>query len=86
MVLIWICYQDDDDSLEVTNSDVGDESIDRLALALGGKTIAPVLFELLPALLSNPDWKHRHTGLMAISLVGEGCERFLTPYLGEVIR
>ncbi|KAL6068524.1 Importin-5 [Balamuthia mandrillaris] len=81
----WEESEDDEDSVEVRTSEVGDECMDRLALALGGKTLTPILFNLIPSLLSHEDWKHRHTGLMAISLVGEGCSRFLKPHLGEVL-
>eukprot|EP01087_Luapelamoeba_hula_P021903 TRINITY_DN773_c0_g1_i1.p1 TRINITY_DN773_c0_g1~~TRINITY_DN773_c0_g1_i1.p1 ORF type:complete len:1105 (+),score=203.93 TRINITY_DN773_c0_g1_i1:1361-4675(+) len=82
----WSLEEDDDEEdSENSNHVVGDECLDRLALALGGKTIAPILFQLVPSMLSHQDWKHRHTGLMAISLVGEGCERFLTPHLKDVL-
>jgi len=81
----WDQEDDEDDSVEVCNCDVGNESIDRLALALGGKTVAPVLFNLIPSLFKSDNWKQRHTALMAISLVGEGCDRYLRPHLQNVI-
>lgn len=31
------------------------------------------------------DWHHRHAALMAISAVGEGCEKQMFPILGEVV-
>jgi len=81
----WDQEEDEEDEDEVTNHDVGDECIDRLALALGGKTIIPVLFAHVGNLLKHQDWRQRHTALMAISNVGEGCEKFLTPHLGDVL-
>ena len=31
------------------------------------------------------DWRYRHAALMAISAVGEGCEKQMFPILGEVV-
>ena len=31
------------------------------------------------------DWHYRHAALMAISAVGEGCEKQMTPILEEVV-
>lgn len=41
---------------------------------------------MIPKLLQASEWKHRHTGLTAISLVGEGCHNFLLPHLENVIK
>eukprot|EP01103_Thecamoeba_quadrilineata_P011595 TRINITY_DN279_c0_g1_i1.p1 TRINITY_DN279_c0_g1~~TRINITY_DN279_c0_g1_i1.p1 ORF type:complete len:1093 (+),score=229.45 TRINITY_DN279_c0_g1_i1:45-3323(+) len=65
--------------------DIGEESLDRLSIALGGNTLAPILFNTLPQLLSNEDWRQRYAALMAISVVGEGCVKYLTPYLDKVL-
>lgn len=46
----------------------------------------PILFGFLPQLLTNSIWKHRHTALMAISIVGEGCHKYLKPNLNEIIK
>jgi hypothetical protein len=82
----WGSHDDDDeDEVEATNHSVGSESLDRLALSLGGKTLIPILFDMIPKLLQAPEWKHRFTGLTAISLVGEGCHRFLVSHLESVI-
>ena len=35
--------------------------------------------------LTSEDWHYRHAALMAISAVGEGCEKQMTPILGEVV-
>ena len=82
----WSQADEEEATTEITNADVGDECLDRLALALGGKTLTPVLFQLIPGLLGNENWKQRHTGLMAISLTGEGCERFLQDHLEKVLK
>jgi len=82
----WYNQEDDEDDEELTNKDFGEEAIDRFALALGGKTIVPVLFNLVPNLLLSQDWKQRHAGIMSIALVGEGCSKFLSPHLDNVLK
>ncbi len=55
----------------------GQESLDRLALAMGGNTVAPLAARLLPTLLAEPDWKKRHAALICISQIAEGCVKVL---------
>lgn len=76
---------DDDDEVDANNHSVGSECLDRLALSLGGKTLIPILFGMIPKLLQSTEWTQRFTGLTSISLVGEGCHRFLVPHLDNVI-
>ena len=38
---------EDDEDTDVTNYDVGEEALDRLAIALGGKAMMPVLFGII---------------------------------------
>lgn len=79
--------QDDDDhDPENSNSDMGEEALDRLALSLGGTVLVPFLFQILPGLMSHADWQHRHTALMCISIAGEGCHKQLLPHLESIIR
>eukprot|EP00184_Porphyridium_aerugineum_P000216 CAMPEP_0184696160 /NCGR_PEP_ID=MMETSP0313-20130426/3546_1 /TAXON_ID=2792 /ORGANISM="Porphyridium aerugineum, Strain SAG 1380-2" /LENGTH=1101 /DNA_ID=CAMNT_0027154733 /DNA_START=266 /DNA_END=3571 /DNA_ORIENTATION=- len=78
---------DDDDNVEYSNFDAGQESLDRLAISLGGKLVLPVVFTIIPQFLANePSWVHRHAGLLAISQIGEGCERQIENQLGSVIQ
>lgn len=78
--------QSDEDNIDIANSDVGEEALDRLALALGGKSLVPALFSILPSLMSNSDWKHRHAALMALSVIGEGCNKYIAPNLNEIVK
>eukprot|EP01090_Pellita_catalonica_P016710 TRINITY_DN4861_c0_g1_i1.p1 TRINITY_DN4861_c0_g1~~TRINITY_DN4861_c0_g1_i1.p1 ORF type:complete len:1108 (-),score=211.60 TRINITY_DN4861_c0_g1_i1:685-3954(-) len=71
--------------VEISFSDIGDECLDRIAMKLGGPVIVPPLFKLIDVLLKNSDWKHRHTGLMALSLVAEGCSDYLMPHLPDIV-
>jgi len=70
----WEDEDEDEEDTEVTNYDVGEEALDRLAIALGGKAMMPVLFGIIQEWFPSDDWKKRHAALMAISQSGEGCE------------
>eukprot|EP01080_Neovahlkampfia_damariscottae_P002593 gene2593-3554_t len=72
-------YEDDD--LDLTNYDVGLESLDRLALSVGGELIAPSIFKLAPNYLGHKSWKYRHAGIMSIAQTAEGC---VEQYEGEL--
>lgn len=78
--------EDDDDAEEwnseddLQNSEDNDEaysaakqSLDRMALKLGGKVLLPPLFQWLPGLINSQQWRERHAALMALSNVAEGC-------------
>eukprot|EP01118_Nematostelium_gracile_P003268 TRINITY_DN1371_c0_g1_i5.p1 TRINITY_DN1371_c0_g1~~TRINITY_DN1371_c0_g1_i5.p1 ORF type:complete len:1087 (+),score=330.68 TRINITY_DN1371_c0_g1_i5:98-3358(+) len=68
------------------NADYGEEALDRVSLALGGKSVIPILFGFLPSLMSHPDWKYRHTALLSISIVGEGCRATMETNLAEIVK
>ncbi|KAJ4456603.1 putative Ran-binding protein 6 [Paratrimastix pyriformis] len=65
------------DTDELMNADFGCRSLDRFALALKGKTVLPVAMPVVQQFLQSPDWKYRHTALMAIALIGEGCKKMI---------
>lgn len=46
----------------------------RLRLA-EGKALLPVAIPVIQDFLQSPDWRFRHTALMAIALIGEGCKK-----------
>ncbi|XP_003737866.1 importin-5 [Galendromus occidentalis] len=64
---------------------VGESSLDRLAIALGGKALLSSAMEVLAPLLNSPDWKQRHAALMAISSMGEGCKKQMTGMLDQIV-
>jgi hypothetical protein len=76
----------EEEEMDLSNYDVGLESLDRLALALGGTMVQPVAFKYIPQFLNNPDWKHRHTGLMTISQTAEGCEEEYEAHLANIVQ
>uniref|UniRef100_T1J449 TOG domain-containing protein n=1 Tax=Strigamia maritima TaxID=126957 RepID=T1J449_STRMM len=73
--------EDDNDS----NSVVGESALDRLAVALGGKTILQNFVSNIPPMLSSADWRYRHAALMAISAVGEGCHKQMEALLDQIM-
>jgi hypothetical protein len=46
---------------------VDQESLDRLAIFLGGNTIVLVASELLAMYLADPDWKKHHPALIILA-------------------
>lgn len=67
----------DEDAGETSDYSVGQECLDRLALALGGNTIVPVVSDQLPEYLSAPEWQKQHAALIALAQIAEGCSKVL---------
>jgi hypothetical protein len=74
------CEEDGDDT-----DAIAEAAIDRLACALGGKTILPLVMANVQAMLGSPDWQKRHAGLIALSAVGEGCLKQMEPMLPQIV-
>ncbi|KAH9167134.1 ARM repeat-containing protein [Lactarius sanguifluus] len=64
---------------------VYEQSLDRLACAVGGKAVLPAAFQHIPGMLASHDWKLRHAGLMAIASVAEGTSKVMQNELGKVV-
>ncbi|KAL6506577.1 hypothetical protein OROGR_024758 [Orobanche gracilis] len=75
----------DEDAGETSNYCVGQECLDRLAIALGGNTIVPVASEQLPAYLSAPEWQKHHAALIALAQIAEGCSKAMIKNLEHVL-
>ena len=73
--------EEDSDS----NAAMAESSLDRLACALGGKTMLPIVMAQVQTMLQSPDWKMRYAGLMAVSAVGEGCSKQMEPLLTQIV-
>lgn len=82
----WSNTDDIEDDVEESNAIVGEQVLDRLACALGGKTLLPVAFQHIMQMLQNQDWKYRHAALMAISAIGEGCKRVMEGELEQILQ
>lgn len=74
------------DSVEVSNVDVAAECLDRLCLCLTGKTMVPIVRQMLPSLLGSKVWKERAAGLQVLCIMGEGCNEEISEDLPSVIR
>ena len=62
-----------------------EQSLDRVACALGGAAILPSAFSFIPAMLASHDWRLRHAGLMAIAAIAEGTSKVMQQELGKII-
>lgn len=82
----WSNTYDDNDN-DLSNYDVGLESLDRLALSgVAPDQVATVAFKFIPDFINNQnDWRYRHTGLMAISQTAEGCNEQYSKYLEQIV-
>ena len=58
--------------------ETGQEYLDRMALAVGGKALVPVAGVALPALIQDADWKKRHAALMCLAQIAEGCVKLMS--------
>ncbi|KAJ2648904.1 importin subunit beta-3 [Coemansia sp. RSA 1250] len=64
----------------------GEQTLDRLANALGGKQLLPVAFNYIPQMMASSEWQQRHAALMAISSIGEGCYKIMRNELGKILQ
>eukprot|EP00039_Didymoeca_costata_P032768 m.39311 g.39311 ORF g.39311 m.39311 type:complete len:1107 (+) comp9534_c0_seq1:244-3564(+) len=74
-------YRDDDED----NSTVGEQSLDRLALCLGGKIMIPATFKYIPDLLRDADWQRRAAALTTITAIAEGCLEEMRGSLDQIV-
>ncbi|XP_022869019.1 importin-5-like [Olea europaea var. sylvestris] len=72
---------EDEDAGETSNYSVGQECLDRLAIALGGNTIVPVASVQLQAYFGAPDWQKHHAALIALAQIAEGCSKVVPAWL-----
>ncbi|KAG0205651.1 hypothetical protein BGX28_002767 [Mortierella sp. GBA30] len=82
----WYSADDLDEEDQDENYVSGEHAMDRMARALGGKTMLPVSFAYIPRMLKSEDWKARHAALMAISAIGEGCAQIMEVELAKIIQ
>ncbi|KIK93959.1 hypothetical protein PAXRUDRAFT_33792 [Paxillus rubicundulus Ve08.2h10] len=82
---VWLETDPSDDSQDESYPHVYDQSLDRLACALGGKEVLPPAFQYIPSMLASYDWRLRHAGLMAIAAIAEGTSKVMHLELGKVV-
>lgn len=78
----WNNADNTDDDDEEVEYDSARQSLDRVALKLGGE-IAGGLFQLISQMMASDDWRQRQAALMALSSAAEGCRDVL---IGEIPR
>ncbi|GFR15019.1 importin-5 [Trichonephila clavata] len=82
----WNYVDDDNSDIDSESTPVVAESaLDRMACALGGKSVLPYILNTLPQMLQSVNWKERYAGLMAISTVGEGCYKQMSLVLTQIV-
>ncbi|KAH7883434.1 ARM repeat-containing protein [Phlebopus sp. FC_14] len=82
---VWLDADPSEDAQDESYPHVYDQSLDRLACALGGKEVLPPAFQYIPSMLASYDWRLRHAGLMAIAAVAEGTSKVMEDELGKVV-
>ncbi|KAJ2636096.1 importin subunit beta-3 [Coemansia sp. RSA 1286] len=77
------------DSLEDGDNDeswvFGEQTMDRLAIALGGKQVLPIAFKYIPDMMASGEWAQRTAALSAISAIGEGCYKIMRGELTQIL-
>ncbi|CAG5136843.1 unnamed protein product [Candidula unifasciata] len=81
----WSIQDSEDDEDTDSNPIAGEAALDRLACALGGKTMLPYIVSNISQMLQQADWKYRYAGLMAVSACGEGCHTHMEQMLGNIV-
>jgi len=76
----WHAAEDEKDENEGEGElfEFGQECLDRIAIALGGKTLVPVAGTMLPVLLADADWKKRQAALVCLAQIAEGCVKVMS--------
>ncbi|EGD80104.1 hypothetical protein PTSG_10377 [Salpingoeca rosetta] len=77
--------QDEPIQNEDENSICGEDALDRISQALGGKQVVPVAFSLLPPLMESGNWRERYAACLAISSIGEGCYKVMRDSLDGIL-
>ncbi|CAL1533984.1 unnamed protein product [Lymnaea stagnalis] len=81
----WSLQDIEDDEDTDSNPIAGEAALDRLACALGGKTMLPHIVSNISQMLQHADWKYRYAGLMAVSACGEGCHIHMEQMLTNIV-
>jgi hypothetical protein len=62
-----------------------EQSLDRIACALGGRAVLPPAFQQIPSMLASYDWRARHAGLIAVASIAEGTGKVMLNELGKIV-
>ncbi|RNA44474.1 Importin-5, partial [Brachionus plicatilis] len=81
----WSVQDEIEDEDEESNPITGESAMDRLACALGGKTMLPHILTNVNQMLANADWRYRYAGLMTLSSTAEGAHKQMEAYLDQMV-
>ncbi|CCE65582.1 hypothetical protein TPHA_0L02310 [Tetrapisispora phaffii CBS 4417] len=81
----WQHSDDADDEEEEVTYDHARQALDRVALKLGGKYLAPTLFQFLQQMITSSEWRERFATLMALSSAAEGCRDVLISEIPKIL-
>ncbi|RXW25102.1 hypothetical protein EST38_g773 [Candolleomyces aberdarensis] len=84
-VVEWLAEDPSAASDSDSNPAMYEQSLDRLACALGGRSVLPPAFQYIPMMLVSYDWRSRHAGLMAIAAIGEGTGKVMQNELAKIV-
>ncbi|XP_049361572.1 uncharacterized protein LOC125826294 [Solanum verrucosum] len=77
---------DDENEGQLSMCSYAMESLDRLAIALGGSVIVPCCAVGLFDLLHDQNWRIRHAAVTAIGLISEGCSKALLLEMEKLVQ
>ncbi|XP_076436016.1 importin-5-like isoform X1 [Babylonia areolata] len=81
----WAFQDEAEDEDHDNNAIAAESALDRLACALGGKTMLGQIVATISTMLGHQDWRYRHAALMAVSACGEGCHSQMELMLDEIV-
>lgn len=64
----------------------GAETSDRLAKAIGGKTLVPLFMSHWGRMTSSGDWKQKRAVLLALALIQDGCKKQMAPTVRQMVQ
>ncbi|KAH0648316.1 hypothetical protein KY285_033564 [Solanum tuberosum] len=77
---------DDENEGQLSMCSYAMESLDRLAIALGGSVIVPCCAVGLFDLFHDQNWRIRHAAVTAIGLISEGCSKALLLEMEKLVQ
>jgi len=81
---VWAQGKYGDDSTE-DNHLVGEEAIERAAAGMGGRVLAPAVFQLAQTAGSSTEWRRRRAAVVAIMRLAEGAVEVFKPHLPNAL-
>lgn len=73
------------ESDETDLAQAGQGAVDRVAQALGGNVVYPILKSLVGPLVAHAEWQRRRAGVLGLALAGDGCGPVMRGELTDLI-